>query len=478
MGIRARLTLWFSSLFSVVVIGLAVTAYWMVRTQAYASVDTALHVATGATAMSALHELSEHPDQAGGERDLQLVLDEAAKMGEVERTQILVREGDRVAAFKPDGSVEDLRRIHVAQIKSPVTVEGLRVDGHRLASPEFKAVYWIYAARPLAHVDAEVATVRNLLIVAVSLGLLCSTLIGNWVAGRALKPLSDFAESLGATTLSDLSVRVKVRNENDAVSQLGLRFNSLMGTLEQAFALQRRFMADASHQIRTPVSVALATAQVTSRDPKVQDADCLRALQIIEKQMLRLRRIVDDMFFLSQADTSPLRIEFRQIHLDDAISEAVRSANILAREKNQTLSWTGLQEAKCLGDVNLLTQTVLIVLDNAIKFSPEGAVICVAIERRSDDWICSVVDNGFGIPDADQARIFERFFQARRDDGVTRSGAGLGLAIARSIMESHGGRLVLASSRPGMTRFEMSIPVFEHEPESASVQANQSAVRM
>ena len=115
-------------------------------------------------------------------------------------------------------------------------------------------------------------------------------------------------------------------------------------------------MADASHQLRTPISVALAAAQVTNRDPNATAADCKDSLQIVENQMLQLRRAVEDMFFLSQADSASLKIDSKEVYLDDAIAEAVRAAKPLAAAKRQTVKINGLPEAKCTGDSNLLTK--------------------------------------------------------------------------------------------------------------------------
>ena len=170
-------------------------------------------------------------------------------------------------------------------------------------------------------------------------------------------------------------------------------------------------MADASHQIRTPLTVALAAAQVTSREPNASVRDCKDSLQIIEHQVPQLRRTVDDMFFLSQADTGSLNPERKEMYLDDAASEAVRAAKALVREKQQTLKVGTLPEAKCLGNEDLLKQAVLILLDNAVKFTPREGNIEVNLLRRGEHWVCAVADSGIGISEAAQPRIFERFFR-------------------------------------------------------------------
>ena len=183
------------------------------------------------------------------------------------------------------------------------------------------------------------------------------------------------------------------------------------------------------------------------------------------------------MFFLSQADTGSLNPERKEMYLDDAASEAVRAAKALAREKQQTLKVGSLPEAKCLGDEDLLKQVVLILLDNAVKFTPREGNIEVNLFRRGEHWVCAVTDSGIGISEAAQPRIFERFF---REDpaGNEAGGTGLGLAIAKSIAEAHAGTLTLIESRPGRTTFEIAIPAFEDETSPADTQAKALPVRM
>jgi signal transduction histidine kinase len=150
----------------------------------------------------------------------------------------------------------------------------------------------------------------------------------------------------------------------------------------------------------------------------------------------------------------------------------------LANAKQQKLKVNHLAEAKCRGDEGLLKQAVLILLDNAVKFTPPGGNIDVDLLRRGEYWVCLVTDSGRGISEAAQARVFERFFRESRPGKEEAPGAGLGLAIAKSIIESHDGALTLVESRPGRTIFEIAIPVFETDLSPRGVHANSFAVRM
>jgi signal transduction histidine kinase len=371
----------------------------------------------------------------------------------------------------------DLRGLLPHELINGATLNGFRIATRNLRAPKFNTVYQICAAKPIASTMTPLARIRVGLFVFVPIGLGLAGFAGYLLATKSLRPLKQLAQTVDAVTSSDLSARVKLSNKDDEIGTLGRRFNSLLDRLEEAFTLQRRFMADASHQIRTPVTIALAAAQVTSRDPHADLHDCKDALHMIEHQMLQLRRAVEDMFFLSQADVSPLKLERKEMYLDDAVSDAIRAAKVLSQEKQQTLKLSDLPEAACLGDADLLAQAVLILLDNSVKFTPVGGHIEVALSRREKSWVCSVTDNGVGISEAARARIFERFFRENRP-GNTAAGAGLGLAIAKSIIEAHDGTLTLVESRPGWTKFEIAIPVLERETSADGVHANSLPVRI
>lgn len=477
MSIRARLTISFTALFGVIVVAFAVAAYAVVRNDAYSKLDSALEVATGATAMSAEHEFNEHPAKDGGEKDLQSVLDETGSP-DLADTQILVREHDRDVAYKRDVQAIDLRTVPRNELKNRATLAGLRIATRSVPAPKFQTVYEIYSARPIAPVLAQLQRIRLGLFILVPVGLGLAGLGGYVMALRSLRPLQDLANTIDTVTSSNLSARVQAGNDSDEISRLGSRFNSLLDRLQEAFKLQWRFMADASHQIRTPVTIALTASQVTTRDPGANLPDCKESLEIISHQMLQLRRIIEDMFFLSQTDGASLKLDRKEMYLDDAITEAVRAAKTLANDKRQKLKLGSLTEAKCLGDEDLLKQAILALLDNAVKFTPPGGNIDVALVKDGGRWICSVTDSGTGISETAQPRIFERFFRERRPAHEAATGAGLGLAIAKSIVESHGGTLALLESRPGRTIFMLAIPQFDREANVDPVQANSFAVKM
>jgi signal transduction histidine kinase len=222
-------------------------------------------------------------------------------------------------------------------------------------------------------------------------------------------------------------------------------------------------MADASHELRTPLSVVRTAAQVTLQKPERSDSEYRDALALIEQQAGRLSRIVEDMFALTRADMNQLPLDIGELYLDEIIADTTRAARILAQRKGVHLKAQDLPESPYRGDDRLLRQMISNLLDNAIKFTPEGGTVEVQLERVGGSYQITVSDTGCGIPDEVQARVFDRFFRADKARAGTNGsgGAGLGLAISRSIAELHSGRLTLDSPGPGGSAFCISLPLRE-----------------
>ena len=186
--------------------------------------------------------------------------------------------------------------------------------------------------------------------------------------------------------------------------------------------------------------------------------------------MLRMKKILEDLLLLSQADASSLKLRTDDVYLDDIVAEVTRAGEALARLKQQDLVVQPLPEARIRGDSDLLGRAVMIFVDNAVKFTPPGGRIEVGISRSGAYWVCHVSDNGIGIPENEQANVFNRFFRARDTGRVKESGgSGLGLAIAKAVVDSHRGSILLVESRPGFTRFEirlLSVDEDQNQPAS------------
>ena len=212
----------------------------------------------------------------------------------------------------------------------------------------------------------------------------------------------------------------------------------------------------------TTMTELAAEADVVLARAHRDEAEYRDALDVVRRSAGRLSRIVDDLFLLARADAGHLVVRDDAVYLDEVVHDAVRAMEPVAAGRDVAVRIAAMDQATVRGDAELLGRVLLNLLDNAVKHSPAGASVTVEMATHGRRHRVCVVDAGPGIPAADAARLFERFFRGdaarARADGSVTDGAGLGLAIARRIAEAHGGTLALVESRPGRTEFRLDLP--------------------
>jgi signal transduction histidine kinase len=225
--------------------------------------------------------------------------------------------------------------------------------------------------------------------------------------------------------------------------------------VDAAFARMRSFMADAAHELRTPVAVLRGRADVALRRSRDLE-DYRSALAGIADEARRLGGILENLLTIARADAGDWPVVRARLFLDDLVLDAAAAARVLGAAEGVRVEVDGLEEAPVLGDAALLRQLLMILLDNAVKFTPAGGEVRVGVTRRGDDVVARVTDTGPGIPPQQLPHVFERFF--RGDPARGRStGAGLGLSIARWIADAHEGEIAVTSPAGGGTHIEVTL---------------------
>lgn len=350
-----------------------------------------------------------------------------------------------------------------------LTVSGGDVAYRVLSRPlvDGGARYRLSGAYALGDIEAMLARIRAMFLVAIPLLLLSAAGGGYLLAKRSLAPVASMtarAAEISATTLHE---RLPVGGGDELVA-LARVVNDLLDRLDHAFAQQRRFVADASHELRTPTAILRTEADVTLSREHRTEADYRASVEVMQDAARRLTRIVDDLFLLARADAGHLVARRELVYLDEIVDDASRAVRSVAEQRGVRVAAREALEAPLHGDADLLGRLFLNLLDNAIKYSPDGGTVTVDLTRDDGRYVVAVADEGAGIPADAQERVFERFFRVdtarSRSENSATSGAGLGLAIARRIAEMHGGRLDLAESRPGRTVFRVSLPAVVSSP--------------
>jgi heavy metal sensor kinase len=316
----------------------------------------------------------------------------------------------------------------------------------------------ILVAGTLDQLGRQQHLLARILLMATPLIVLMTAGVSWWVAASALRPMTVLAEQAEAITSRSPDWRLDAPAVMDELGQLARAFNRLLSRLGAASQRQRQFMTDASHELRTPVSVIQTAAEVTLGQHTREDWEYREALTIVNEQSTRLSRMVQDMFVLARADAGGYRLDRRLVDVDEIVAECVRAISVVAATSDIRLA-TVLESGVCVSaDAGLLRRLVTNLLDNAVQYTPPGGSVTVNVNHDADSAAITVSDTGPGIRAVDRERVFERF--VRLDPARTAtSGAGLGLSIARWIAEQHGGTLTLEENAAGGALFIVRLPM-------------------
>lgn len=291
---------------------------------------------------------------------------------------------------------------------------------------------------------------------------------GWWIARRALQPVESIvasAERIGARRLDE---RLPVPTANDELRRLTDVLNHMIDRLEASFRQAGRFTADASHELKTPLTIIRGELESALREGGLTHSQEKLLVNLLEETE-RLTRITEGLLLLSRADAGHLKIDARRFDLASLLEDLLEDAEILAAPWDITIEHEAPPAAELYGDPNFLRQLLLNLLDNAIKYNERNGQVRVHMERSPEGWRISVGNTGSGIAAVSEAHVFDRFFRGDESRNRGRAGHGLGLSICREIARAHEGEIRLDASRPGWTEFHVILPVAL--PESAKVTA-------
>ncbi len=296
---------------------------------------------------------------------------------------------------------------------------------------------------------AEADDALEVVMWATGLSVLAVALASWFIAGRVLRPLRTMTETARRISEEDVSQRLADTGGGDEVAVLVRTFNSMLDRLEDALATQRRFLADAGHDLRTPLTILRGHLEQL-RAGMVPEEERDETLALVEDEVERMARLVADLVVLARSQR-PDFLRTGPVDLGDLALAIIRRAEAIPGPQWRAEPGVGVVE----GDAERLTQAALNLVTNAARFSPPGAPVTVGTALRGEEAALWVEDSGPGVAPADRERIFERHVQGPG----RRSGSGLGLAIARAVAEAHGGRLELEEPRHGTgARFVMRFP--------------------
>jgi len=456
VSLRRRLSIIAAASVAIAVVIVALVAYLLVREQLRTQVDGALQAQAGAAQNGDQHALMQNvpglsASRGGSAQYVQVVLASGKAIPQLGGLQLPVTTATvAIANGHMRSRLSDVRigDGHLREITFPVTLAPQMPGGAPIQAA-------IELARPLNGVDGILANLRLVLALVALAGVALAAVLGRLAARRVISPLSEVAQAaqhIGET--DDLSGRLRV-HADDEVGQLATRFNAMLDRLEgsraeldESMRAQRRLVADASHELRTPVTSLRTNIEVLLEGGELEPEDRRRLLSDVVEQSEELTALVTDLIELARGDEPGFASE--DVRVDRVAAESV------ARSRRNA---PGIVIAADLAPMTLdgvparLERAINNLLDNAARHSPAGGTVEITVDA---DGVC-VRDHGPGVAEQDLPYVFDRFFRGTHARG--RQGSGLGLAIVRQVTEQHGGTATAANAPDGGAIFTLHLPV-------------------
>ncbi|HSR09827.1 MAG TPA: heavy metal sensor histidine kinase [Thermodesulfobacteriota bacterium] len=282
---------------------------------------------------------------------------------------------------------------------------------------------------------------------------------GGWLlARRALRPVDQMAEAARRISAEHLATRLEDTGANDELSRLAKTLNEMLSRLDASFRQIRQFSADASHELQTPLTILKGEIEVALRSARKPE-EYERVLRSSLEEIERIARLVDGLLLLARADAGVLRMDIRPTDLKRVAEQVYGQATVLAEKKGVDLRLGTVEEISVPADPERLRRVLLNLVENAVKYTPCGGRVTISLGRRGDRAAVRVRDTGMGIAPEERERIFDRFYRSADARARGEGGAGLGLCIARSIVEAHRGTIEVESAPGQGSTFTVLLPL-------------------
>jgi heavy metal sensor kinase len=455
LPIRLRLTAWYFAVLAVVLSAFGVSAYLEMRHSIHRTVDEELQIRA-----EGVHQLIERDIQRGHKEDLP---DGLREHTELRAGGALLQVSDAQGNWLYRSAVmNDYGVPRPAKLPTrPVDFLGGNIP-LRLWSKEVQAggqSYLIQSAFEMDDFYEALDDFALLLVISIPSLLLCAAAGGYWISTRALAPVDQITRTARTIGARNLSSRLVVPKTGDELQRLSETLNGMLERLEAAFKKITQFTADASHELRTPVAVMRTRAELSLR--KARSADEYR--DVIAEVLTELEKtsgLIEQLMFLARADSGAETLRFSATNVAEVLREACHQGIALAEAKQIAFQEQISGDSMWIrGDPSSLRRLFLILIDNAVKYTPANGRVEISLRRNDGYAVAEVRDTGIGIAESDLPNVFERFYRADKARTRESGGVGLGLSIGRWIAEVHAGTIEVHSSPGRGSIFQIRLPL-------------------
>lgn len=458
-SIGFRLAAWYFAVFTCGLVAFSVTAWFGMRASVFHSIDDELRdrvrgvtkfMESQISSLSLLEirdEFREHSVLGPG-GDLFQVCDDQGQW--LYRSVPLENANAGIALPKslPSPRFEDIRvERHWLRFYS----QGIVVDGK---------AYTVQVASLMNEAYEALARFRLMLLLTTPLLLILASAGGYWLSSRALAPVDGISRAAQRISIENLDERLNVPRTGDQLQRLSETLNAMLSRLAMSVRRMKQFTADASHELRAPVSLIRTTAEVAVQKRDRAAGEYLQALDEILEEAERTSQVVDSLMLLARADSGKERVEFSAADMCAIVCGAAEQGEKLVRIRGLQFSFHVPNDPIWVqADADELRRALLILIDNAAKYTPPSGSVTLAFEARGGFAIASVTDTGIGIAEEDVTHIFDRFWRADKARSREHGGAGLGLSIAKWIVEMHRGSIGVESELEKGSTFWIRVPL-------------------
>ncbi len=483
-SIRTRLTLWYAMFVAATLMAFGGSTYWFTRSTLEENLDISLRneiewvsafiepkarkVPLKRAALKELQQLQESTPQDDtepqeGDAEIDEIWNEIYQhlllSPRKQLIQILDRNNDVLYISHNLGTVrlqhEDIPYRSIKLVTTQ-TEDGRQI---RLAVSQNDFVK-IFLAYPLEDLNQVLGNLFFTFLVLAPLALVISMVGGWFLAHQSLKPVDALSRAAREISAQNLNQRLPANTVDDEIGRLTATFNEMIGRLQASFVQLKQFSADASHELRTPLTIIRGEIEVALRNKRLT-MSVRELLQSVHDETIRLSSIVESLMSLVKSDDGRMVFEFDAIPISHVLADIVEDVRILGAEKNIRVEVNRLDPLVVEGDRNRLRQLFLTILDNAVKYTPDHGSINISLERRNGSAVVKIQDSGIGIPQRELPRIFQRFYRVPQTQNKMIRGSGLGLSIAKWIVEAHHGTIEVTSKTQKGSTFIVTLPLSE-----------------
>lgn len=459
-SIRFRLISWFTALLLLVMLGFGAFTYWQVRTYIINVIATSMKHRAQQIAQMLLEQKPIDEGYVSRDIETRYAPESNDRFIRITRRDGWVLYRSRVPAdrsFTPANVGYPKEQTGASDVREEALPNEAKMVIASVRQTDVHGGYLIEVGTSLVGANR----VMNALLWTLAAGLLTImslTVLGGWtLMNRALSPVRDITNAARDITMRDLRRRLPVPNTGDEIADLSIVLNQMVGRLQESFENVSRFTADASHELRTPLTIIRGELEGIIARARLAD-DARTSLGSLQEEVERLVTIVQRLFALSRLDAGEAQAERVKFDLAKLAAATVDQMLLLAEEKGISLQCLLKGPVQVEGDRTRLKQVVVNLVDNAIKYTPDGGAVKVIVSSKNGTAFVEVKDNGPGIPESAIPHIFERFYRVDEVHSRDVEGAGLGLAIVQSIVTAHGGTVSVRNEPTAGCRVTVSLP--------------------